>query len=211
MFKSDGPFARFMNLLFDILYVGILWMLGCIFLVTAGASTTAAYYAMAKCVRHKTGYIGREFWHSFRGNLRQSLPLILGLYLACAVLAVDMLYVWNLESRTGSALFMVLVFVIFLLGGMAVYVWPVLSRFQKKNTEVLKTALYQVFKHLPVTLLVLLFFAGSCIAVYLMPWAVFVMPGVYLYLLSFPMERILKKLMPPVEEGSEESQKWYYQ
>lgn len=125
-----------MNLLFDILYVGILWVVGCIPLVTAGASTTAAYYAMAKCVRHKTGYIGREYWSSFKSNFRQILP---------------------------------------------------------------------------VTILVLLFFAGCSMAVYLMPWAILVIPGVYLYALSFPMEKMLKRLMPPVSEDSEEAQKWYYQ
>lgn len=47
--------------------------------------------------------------------------------------------------------------------------------------------------------------------VYLMPWAVLVIPGVYLYVLSFPMEWILHKLMPDVEEDSEEAKKWYYQ
>lgn len=75
MFKSDGIFSRFMNCLFDILYVGILWIVCSLPVLTAGASTTAAYYAMAKCVRYKTGYIGREFFKSFRENLKQSLPL----------------------------------------------------------------------------------------------------------------------------------------
>ena len=36
-----------------------------------------------------------------------------------------------------------------------------------------------------------------------------VIPGVYLYLMSWPMEWILRKYMPAVEEGSEEAEMWY--
>lgn len=211
MFKSEGLFSRFMNLLFDILYVGILWILCCIPLITAGASTTAAYYAMAKCVRHKTGYIGREFFRSFRVNFRQVLPLTLVFYLAAAVLAIDIRYVWDHVTVLNNALFVVFAFLIFLLTGITVYLCPVLSRFQKRTLELCRTSLYLVFKYLPVTVILLLFFAGVCTAIYLMPWSVFVLPGLFLYALSFPMEYILKKLMPPAEEGSEEAEKWYYQ
>lgn len=68
-----------------------------------------------------------------------------------------------------------------------------------------------LFKFLPVTIGILLVFALGCVGAYLMPWAVLVIPGVYLYVLSFPMEWILHKLMPDVEEDSEEAKKWYYQ
>lgn len=44
-----------------------------------------------------------------------------------------------------------------------------------------------------------------------MPWAVFLLPGTYLFLLTFPMEWIMKKLMPKVEEDSIEAKKWYYE
>ena len=211
MFKSDGIFSRFMNCLFDILYVGILWIVCSLPVFTVGASTTAAYYAMAKCVRYKTGYIGREFFKSFRGNLKQSLPLTLLFYLAAGVWVTDIIYVWRHESSLNNAVFVVLLLLGLLISGVTVYCCPLLSRFQKKNLELLKTAAYLLFKFLPVTLGILLVFALSCVGVYLMPWAVLVIPGVYLYALSFPMEWILHKLMPKVEEDSEEAQKWYYQ
>lgn len=211
MFKSDGIFSRFMNCLFDILYVGILWIVCSLPVLTAGASTTAAYYAMAKCVRYKTGYIGREFFKSFRENLKQSLPLTLLFYLAAGVWVTDIHYVWQHENSLNNALFVVLLLLGFLISGVMVYCCPLLSRFQKKNLELLKTATYVLFKFLPVTIGILLVFALSCVGVYLMPWAVLVIPGVYLYVLSFPMEWILHKLMPDVEEDSEEAKKWYYQ
>lgn len=211
MFKNDGLFSRFMNQVFDILYVGILWIVCSIPVITAGAATTAAYYAMAKCVRHKTGYIGREFFHSFKSNIRQILPLTLLFLAVSCVLALDIQYVWNHENKVNNMLFVILLFMAFMAAGLAVYACPLLSRFQKKNTELIKTAAYLMFKFLPITVAILLVFAVSCVGVFLMPWAILVIPGVYLFALSYPMEYILKKLMPPVEEDSEEAQKWYYQ
>ncbi len=200
-----------MNHVFDILYVGILWIVCSIPVITAGAATTAAYYAMAKCVRHKTGYIGREFFHSFKSNIRQILPLTLLFLAVSGVLALDIQYVWNHENKVNNTLFVILLFMAFTAAGLAVYACPLLSRFQKRNTELIKTAAYLTFKFLPITVAILFVFAISCVGVFLMPWAVLVIPGVYLFALSYPMEYILKKLMPPVEEDSEEAQKWYYQ
>lgn len=180
-------------------------------LVTAGAAATAAYYAMAKVVRHKTGYAGREFLHSFRNNFRQSALLSVLFWVVLAVLFVDIWYVWTNDSRVSSAVFMVLLFILFLICGITTYACPILSRFDKSNLELMKTAAFVMFRYLPVTIIILFVFGVMCVGIYLMPWAILLLPGVYLFLLTFPMERILRKLMPTACEGSEEAEKWYYQ
>lgn len=211
MFRSDSLFSRFMNVLFDVLYIGILWVICSIPIVTAGAAATAAYYTMAKTVRYKTGYVGREFFHSFKSNFRQTVFLTIIFVLIAAVLGVDIWYVWVNDSKLNSAIFMVLIFVVFVVAGLLTYVFPLLSRFDKKNLDLLKITLFIMFKYLPFTIGAIIVFLVFCIGIYLMPWAVLVFPGVYLYLLSHPMERVLRAMMPPVEEGSEEAEKWYYQ
>lgn len=211
MFRSDNLFSRFMNTLFDVICIGILWILFSLPLLTSGAATTAAYYAMAKSVRFKTGYAHREFWRSFRLNLKQSVPLSALQILAGGILTVDIWYVWNNESKWNNGLFMVLLLVLFILTGISIYSWPLLSRFEKNNSELIKTAVVLLFRYLPVTLLIIMVLTGFGILIYLMPWAVFLLPGTYLFLLTFPMEWIMKKLMPKVEEDSIEAKKWYYE
>lgn len=211
MFRSDSLFSRFMNVLVDILCVGILWFVCSIPLFTIGAATTAAYYAMAKSVRFKTGYAWKEFLHSFRNNFRQAVPLSILLILGMVILFLDIYYVWSNEGQLYSALFLVLMLVAFIVAGVTVYLFPLLSRFDKRNPELFKMACVVMFRYLPVTILVLLVFTISCIGIYLMPWAILVIPGIYLYLFTFPMEWIMRKLMPKPEEGSEEAEKWYYQ
>ena len=100
---------------------------------------------------------------------------------------------------------------LFLAVSIGIYLWPLLSRFEKKNSELIKTAFIVSFRYLPLTLGLVFLLAVSIIGVYLMPWAVLVIPGVYIYIISFPVEWILKKMMPVPEEGSIEAEKWYYQ
>ncbi|MBQ4536266.1 MAG: YesL family protein [Lachnospiraceae bacterium] len=210
MFQNDSAIGRIMNLLVDILYVGILWVVTSLPIVTAGTATVAAYYAMSKSVRRKTGYIGKEFMRSFKTNFRQSLPLTILFLIILAVLSIDIWYVWTNDSKTNSSIFMVLVLILFLFAGIAIYSFPLLSRFVTGNVNLFRMAFVVMFRFLPVTALMMLFTMVAGIGIYLMPWTVFVIPGGYLYALTFPMEWVMKKIMPAAEEGSDEAEKWYY-
>lgn len=210
MFQNDSAIGRVLNLLAEILYVGILWVVTSLPIVTAGTATVAAYYAMSKSVRHKTGYIGREFLRALRANLRQSLPLTMICLLVLAVLGIDIWYVWINDSKANSAIFMVLLLILFLYAGMVIYLFPLLSRFVTGNLNLIRLSFVVMFRFLPVTIGILLMTVAAGVGIYLMPWTVFVIPGIYLYGLTFPMEWVMKKLMPAAEEGSEEAEKWYY-
>lgn len=211
MFRSDNLFSRFMNVLFDVICVGVLWVIASIPVVTSGAAFTAAYYTMSKSVRHKTGYVGREFLHSLKINLKQTLPLTILFLTGFVILGIDILYVWMNDSKLNSALFMILLLILFLISGLWFFGFTLLSRFDKCNMELIKMAAVLMFRYLPVTVFIMAVFIIAGIAVYLMPWTVLIIPGAYLYGLSFPMEWILKKIMPVPEEDSEEAMKWYYQ
>lgn len=200
-----------MNVLGDVLFTGILWLIASLPVLTVGTASTAAYYAVSKCVRHKTGYLWKEFIHSCKVNLKQSFILGMGYLVVLLILGLDIWYVWNNDSKLNSAVFVILVFVLFLAVSIGIYMWPLLSRFEKKNSELIKTAFIVSFRYLPLTLGLVFLLAVSVIGVYLMPWAVLVIPGVYIYVISFPIEWILKKMMPVPAEGSEEAEKWYYQ
>ena len=69
IFGFDGSFINICDKIFDVMALGFLWILCSIPIVTIGASTSALYYAMVKCVKNGNGYIAREFFRSFRLNL----------------------------------------------------------------------------------------------------------------------------------------------
>ena len=57
--------------------------------VTIGASSTALYYTVTKVIRHGRSYIFREFWQSFKSNLKQSTAVWLIYLVLMAVLLID--------------------------------------------------------------------------------------------------------------------------
>lgn len=211
MFQNDSLFGKFMNLLFDMLHVGLLWLLCSIPIITMGTATTAAYYTMAKCVRFKSGYVSREFWGAFRKNFRQTIGLNLLFLIIFMVLAADIRYVWNQNDRLGSSLFMGLVFIVFLMVGICIYLYPIVSRFYMKTLTLIKSSLIVMFKYLPITLGLVVGLVLAVLLVCLMSFMIFILPGVCIYGLTYPMEWIMRKMMPEVPEDSEEAQKWYYQ
>lgn len=92
LFSLNSPLARGINKLVMMLYVGILWFLCSIPILTMGAATAALYEVLLKAVKDQEGYIGKSFFQAFRGNLKQGLQLGIPLVLAQIVFAFDFLY-----------------------------------------------------------------------------------------------------------------------
>ena len=210
MFKSDTLFARFMNMLCDILLIGILWVICCIPVFTVVTSTTSAYYAMSKVVVHKTGYVSREFFHAFMVNFRQTWMTGLLFVGITAVLLLDAWYLWNNTSSLNDSLFVVVVGIAFIHACVSAFYCPLLSRFTKTNLQMLKLSFIIGFRYLYFSIPVIAVFLVMLVGIWLMPWAILVFPGIFQFLMTIPGERILKKLMPVPEEGSPEADMWYY-
>lgn len=211
IFSADGGFARLMNLLWDLICISILWVLCCIPVLTAGVATTAAYYTMAKVVRHHNGGIFSEFFSSFRMNFRQGIFFSAIYAVIFLILIFDCSYFFNNQAENSLAFLYGFYMMIALTAANTFYLYPFLSRFYMKKMELFRVTALCVFRHLLTTVLLLLLFTTMLICVYLMPWGILVFPGVMLYLQTFLMEPILLRYAPKTEPNSEESQKWYYQ
>ncbi len=209
MFSPDSLFSRFMNTLLDIIVIGLLWLLSSLLIVTIVASTTAAYYAMSKVVRHKTGYVVKEYFRSFKANLKQSVFPVIIFMTVVIVIVLDVIYVWNHRSKTNDALFVILVGIAFLFLSCSVYFCPFLSRFTKKNRELFRLSAFSAFRFLPITVAVLIATLGAVIIIYLMPWMIVFLPGIFLFYLTYPMEYVMSAFMKKPEKGSPEEEIWY--
>lgn len=210
LFSLNGPYARFMNWLWNMIVLSVLWVLCCIPVFTVGAASTAAYYAAAKVVRHHTGQLITEFFASFRSNFRQATGLTV-LYGAVFVLLVmECMYLYS-DPKVPLALLYVFYFMVVLVAACMIYLWPCLSRFVKSNFELLRMSAILVFRHLIETVLLLLIFAAMLAGIYLMPWGVLLFPGIAYWLQTFLMEKVLLRYSPKPGEDDPESRKWYYQ
>lgn len=183
-----------------------------------GPASTAFYYTVVKVIRRERSYLFKEFFRSFKLNFKQGV--ILGIiYEVLTFLAVfDFMYLWeslqNGSKVGGMMLGAFIVLVIFTIFSV-IYIFPVLSRFTVTIKNLVKWSFFMSIRHIGWTLLLAVLFIGSGVLMYYsffyMPPLMFVLPGIYTLLASFPMERIFKRYMPVEEMSEEESgiDQWY--
>lgn len=211
IFNLESPFFQFMNKVGNMIIVTLLWIVGCIPVVTIGTSTAAMYYATVKVTRKETGYITKEFFRAYKMNLKNGVILTLGLLVIAGILTLDRFYVHGSESTQGGILIIVYNFMIIGCISVIMYLFPNMSRFTMSKKDLIKLSFFMVVKHLPTTICLVVILGVSMIGIYIMPVLIIILPGAICYIDSLFLERILLKYMAQPEEGSEEAEKWYYQ
>ncbi|HCA33820.1 MAG TPA: hypothetical protein DEP00_01625 [Lachnospiraceae bacterium] len=136
VFGTDGPVAKVGGILFDVLYVNILWLLfggpalvlilhmlpfwgqsqglyitlqvlTVLCLLHLGPASCAAFSALGKKARKEDSYTFRDFWHSYKQNYKQAILLTLGIGLFAALLVWAIWLEVHNQDLFGKALYVV--------------------------------------------------------------------------------------------------------
>ena len=209
-FRFDGPLVMFLNKIGNVILASILWLVGCIPVVTVGVSTTALYYTVVKAIRAERGYVATEFWNAYKHSIKKGILFGIFYLAAFAILLLDSIYMGakgNLQSVVYQYIYMVA-------GGLlleiAIYLFPLLSRFALPMRQLAKMALVSVFKFLPYTIgcnvILLLVLVVARYVPLLLP---FFLPGAAAYGMSYLLEPVLRYYTPE-PETKEEKDAWYY-
>lgn len=138
----------------DYVFLSLFWLLGCVPVVTAGASTVALYDAVVHTFRGGDPYSWRRFLRVFRAHLRSALGPT-AVFLPLLVLLVrGMIQMWN-GAAAGSVSWMVFSAAalagVLTLGILSV-LFPLLSRFETTFGTLMKNTLLLGLANLPRTL-----------------------------------------------------------
>lgn len=139
-FSINSPFAAAVNKLVQMIWVGILWFVCSIPLVTVGAATTALYEVLLKMEKDQEGYLSISFLCAFRENIKNATLVWIPLFAAGVVFGVNLFYyaVFGGSSfRVQSVVFAVLLLLVVTLSG---YAFPVLARFENTTAGTLRMA-----------------------------------------------------------------------
>ena len=147
LFSFDSLFMRALNFIADLVIMHVLWLVCCLPIVTAGASTTALYYTCMKRMRTKEGYITKNFFHSFRENFRQATILWLIMLAVLFLFVTDLRYAVYLNNFMGKI--MLVTCSVFLIPCVliAIYIFPVLAKFENTIFDNVKNALLMSIRH----------------------------------------------------------------
>ena len=196
-----------LNFLTEVLAVSGLLLLGCIPVVTAGASWAATYYTAVKALRRRRSGIWRCYWHSFRQNLKQGVVFSL---LVLAVGALLVFYRFAMGSvEAFSALYFALV-VLLAVVFLAVLAWlfPLLSRYDMTAGRLLASSALLAAGHPLRTLAVVAMLLLAVVLTALLPPLILLLPGLQCWGASFLQEPVLRKLTTDSQIQGE-NDPWY--
>ena len=205
---KESKLHAVLTAILDIVWLGILWLLCSLPILTLGAASTALYYSMVKCVRHERGHATREFFRAFRLNFRQATLLWL---LCLAVLALGLADVYafsRMGVEQGSMLYVLSRLLLLPVPFLFPWIFAFLSRFENTVGATLRFAVYLAGRHLGAAFLLFLELAAALLISWLMPGILPLLPGVLCLLMSLSIEPALRELSQGQGSGDGEDA-WY--
>ena len=203
-FSTDNPLFTGLEYITNIIYASVLWILFSIPVITIGASSTALYYTVTKVIRHGRSYIFREFWQSFKSNLKQSTAVWLIYLLLMAVLLIDIRVMGGFGTAPAQTLQFIFLAGICMVSGVMVYALAYTARFAQDTKHILTNSLLMAIRHLPKTLLLIIILAAAVLGCYLFGLAVVFVPAVAALLDSLILESIFVQYMSKEDLEKEE-------
>lgn len=202
---KESRLHQVLTAIIDILWLGLLWLLCSLPLVTLGAASTALYYSMVKCVRHERSRATREFFHAFRQNFRQATLL----WLIClGVLALGLADIYAFSQmgvRAGEFLYVLSRLLLLPVPLLFPWIFAFLSRFENTVAGTLRFALWLAVKHAGKSMLLLLELTAGFLIAWLLPQIAPLLPGILCLLMSYAIEPALRQLA----EGQGTADDWY--
>lgn len=198
LFRPDSGLMLTMTQITDCIFLSLFWIVGCIPVVTIGASCAALYDAVYRGFRRGDKHPWQRFWQVFRENWKAGLVPTLLFLLLLFLLAKGMILAWN-AAALGSASWMLFSCAAFL-GVMAMGIlslaFPVLSRFENTLTGLLKNTLLLALANLPRTILLGIVNTAAIFLCARYVFPLFFLPALAALISTLAVEPMFKPYLP---------------
>lgn len=199
LLQPDNPVMSFLTRIAYTAYLNLLWLICCIPIVTAGASTTALFYVTLKMADNEEGNITQQFFRAFRENFRQATKVWLILLAVGLALIFDGYIFYHMRFENafwtiGTAIFLVAVaaYAIILM-----YIFPLMARFENTVRAMFLNSIMIGMRFLLCTaLMAAVYFAMVLIIVRFFTPAVVFGEGLCAFLCSCLVKGVLKQCEP---------------
>ncbi len=213
-FNLDNPFFTFMGRVADIFILNFFCIICCIPIVTIGPSITALYYVSMKMIRNEESYIVKDFFHSFRQNLKQGIIINLIMLAAGIILFMDLSIVRHME-KPSHVLYVAFLVILIIYINVYIYIYPLQAKFFNSIKNTFTNAILMAISHLPYTVVMFI--------ITLVPFLILLIPDakiqaflIFVYILTGPalcafaksalLVRIFDRYVPKEPEEGEVSE-----
>lgn len=167
----DSKLYRTMEWIMNAFLLNLLWLLLCLPVLTIFPATTAMFGVVREWQNRKDIHVIPSFFRHLKENFKQSLGLGVLWFIFTLILFVDLVITNGMSSGFKYVLFsfFFLLSIIYLF--VTITIFPVIVHYRTTWKGGLKIALLVSVGNLPFTLLALLLFAVTAIAIYYFPAA----------------------------------------
>lgn len=210
LFSVDGPIVRFLTNVMDLILLNVLTILCCLPLVTGGAALAALHYVLMQMRAERGDSRSRTFFHQFRANLKDTVPVWLFFFAGAALMAgYYMLFIYQKEAAMW--VFFPIIIGAVVLSGLSAWLFPLMARFENPFSVTLRNAAILAVGYAPRTIGMIAAEAGILflfIRIFIL-WPFFFLFGISLpaYLASFLYFPVIEGMVKQVlgEEYTEPS------
>ncbi|MCQ2482942.1 MAG: YesL family protein [Clostridia bacterium] len=184
-------FYEIMEKLGDVVILSLLWTLCSIPVVTMGASSSALYYAIHKCLAGESTHPSKDFFYSFKSNLKQATVLTVVSLLYSAVAFFNTYVAYNgwgdikLPDWYFPVSFLLFVPILFI----APFLFPYVARFSDSTSKVLKNSFIFGSIHVINSIEIILMMAASVAAFVVFPPCLLFIPYIVCRVTHFMTEK----------------------
>lgn len=197
LFNPDNDLMIVMSWITDCIFLSLFWIIGCVPVITVGASTAALYDATFYAFRRHSKHSWGRFWQSYVKNLKSSIvPSILFLVIVFTG-GSGVIRMWNQAVSTGNwTSFAAVATVGALVLGILSVLFPMLSRFENNFVQLVGNTARLTLAHLPRTIALAIVNGLVVFACVRMVIPVLVLPTLGAFVSTFFIEPMFKPYLP---------------
>lgn len=198
LFRPDSPLMITMTQITDCIFLSLFWILGCVPVVTIGASTAALYDSVFRGYRQGDRHPWQRFAKVFRSSWKVGIVPTAVFLAVFAVLAKLLISIWNAAvfGQCSWMLFSAAAFAGVLVLGILSVLFPMLSRFENGVGTLLKNTVLLAMANLPRTLLLGILNAGAMLLCMRYVFPIFFLPALAALISTVLIEPMFRPYMP---------------
>ena len=154
LFQPESKAILFLNKVADLMLLNLVWLVGCLGIITIGTSTTALYKCLFLMSTGNLAYPFRSFWSYFRNEWKQSTLLWVPMLVTLVFLSVDFYAIFLAKLFKGITWKICFFIVLCVVVPMMLYVFPLQAKFQNSQRQTLKNACLLAIIHFPKSLVI---------------------------------------------------------
>ncbi len=194
IFDMNNPVWQFIGKLVDATVLNICWLVCSLPIVTFGASTTALYYALMKDTADEGSHYVKDFFKSFKQNLKQGVGLGLLVLVVGGLLFFAVRFYGSLDGTFWGVVRGISIACLMLYTFMIQYVFALLARFDNKTIKLIVNSFFLSIRHLGWTVLMIFILAAVIFVIFFVQFypLLIIGYGLVVYLDSYVLNHVLK-------------------